>query len=130
MPGETAQSLNQGTGGSPQQVAADGARIANARQSVLDDAKRVGRVSTTDHVARAGLVKVANSGNVVRKPVGRDPYKAKRKPPAEADTLKQVRVMNKRDTDVPKEDRRPHCKPRPNQDKRGGGGGKGFVPWC
>lgn len=28
------------------------------------------------------------------------------------------------------EDKRPHCKPRPNRGKSKGGGSKGFVPWC
>lgn len=27
-------------------------------------------------------------------------------------------------------DKRPHCKPRPKNNRSSGGGGKGFIPWC
>lgn len=43
------------------------------------------------------------------------------------DPARDIRKKEARD-----DDRRPHCKDRPERDTRGGGGGKRkeFVPWC
>lgn len=130
------ETLNSGSGGNSE-PASDGARIANARESVRQDAIRATtRVSNTDHAVRAGLIDVANSGKigkrVVMAPTLPRPDVHKRTLPKkalpEADSLRDIRAMNKRD--IPVDDKRPHCKTRPNNDRKGGGGGKGFVPWC
>lgn len=71
---------------------------------------------------------IANASEAVRDPSKHTAPRYQRGPSAVRD-LTQAAPKGAAKRNVA-EDRRPHCKTRPNRAKGGKGGGKGFVPWC